>query len=117
MIDKNITQIKKLEARIKEQDETIAKLEKRIEYVASHSQIDTDYIYVISEAVKQIRGIDSLRIEELFSLALKSHFNRCDHIEGKEVTGDTEPFYDNDPADITFYEEPEHRCEKDETYW
>ena len=116
MIDKDITQIKKLEARIKEQDETIAKLEKRIEYVASHSQKDHDELYVISEAVKQIRGIDRWEIEGLFREAMKTHFNRCDDIEGREVDGEMESFYERDPADITFYEEPEHRHYADEIY-
>ena len=116
MIDKNITQTKKLEARIKEQDEKIAKLEKRIEYVSSFGQKDSDYIYVISEAVRQIPGIDSLKIQELFGLAIRSHFNRCDEIEGREVTGDTESFYEEDPADVTFYEEQEHRHYADEIY-
>ena len=116
MIDKNITQIKKLEARIKEQDETIAKLEKRIEYVASHSQKDHDELYVISEAVKQIPEIDNWEIEKLFRQAMKAHFYRCDDIEGKEVDGDMEAFYERDPADITFYEEKEHRHYADEIY-
>lgn len=116
MIDKNITQIKKLEARIKEQDETIAKLEKRIEYVASHSQRDADYLYVISEAVKQIPEIDNWEIEKLFSLSIKAHFNRCDDIEGREVDGDMEAFYERDPADITFYEEKQHTHYADEIY-
>ena len=116
MIDKKITQIKKHEARIKEQDETIAKLEKRIEYVASHSQKDHDELYVISEAVKQIPEIDNWEIEKLFRQAVKAHFYRCDDIEGKEVDGDMEAFYERDPADITFYEEKQHTHYADEIY-
>ena len=112
MIDKNITQIKNLEARIKEQDEKIAELEKRIEVIGSFRQQDEDNLYIVTETVKQIPNTAAATMERLSSTAFEAHCNRMKEIEGRETDGIMESFLDDDPAEMELV----YRNEDEEIY-
>ena len=110
MIDKNIALNKKLDARIKELEKQIAKLEKRDEELSSFIEQNQDKGYVVQSVLKQIPGVRVYEIAKLMDDAFDSHCNRIKELDGKEPTwgnGETESFLDKDLDVANLYSKSE----------
>ena len=96
----NEIQIKKLEKKISDlQNE----LERQVERLSSFIEKNSDNIWINVSAIKEIPNIDGSLIDELRSHTFKIHQNR---LRGEE---EIEAFMDdNDPSEVTFYEDPEY---------
>ena len=100
----NEIQIKKLEKKISDlQNE----LERQVERLSSFIEKNSDNIFINVSAIKQMPNIDGSLIDDLRSHTFKIHQNR---LRGEEE--EIEAFMDdNDPSEVTFYEDPEYLYE------